>query len=202
MDSPDNKIQIDKYGESDRETEERLGNLFKQLDRNGNGRIDIQELTASLKDLGMAHQYAEVILFRSIVQYSNNGCTFSFISLLFGEIPDRCQRLTSFYFCPLYYRIDVVRHQKFLKQSDHNHSGDVALNEFINYVREHEKNLQLQFSHLDRNNDGKLSSIPHVNNRFEVAYVSTAHLRQHLRGIRMLRFIFKWQKRAYIAQGG
>lgn len=50
--------------------------------------------------------------------------------------------------------------QKFLKQSDSNKSGDVALNEFINYVREHEKNLQLQFSHLDRNNDGELASEP------------------------------------------
>lgn len=45
--------------------------------------------------------------------------------------------------------------QKFLKESDSNESGDVVLNEFINYVREHEKNLQLQFSHLDRNHDGE-----------------------------------------------
>lgn len=47
--------------ETDSEIEERLANIFKQLDRNGNGRIDIQELTAALKDLGMSHQYAEVI---------------------------------------------------------------------------------------------------------------------------------------------
>lgn len=45
--------------------------------------------------------------------------------------------------------------QKFLKDSDANKSGDIGLNEFINYVREHEKNLQLQFSHLDRNHDGE-----------------------------------------------
>lgn len=44
--------------------------------------------------------------------------------------------------------------QKFLKESDYNKSGDVGLNEFINYVREHEKNLQLQFSNLDKNKDG------------------------------------------------
>lgn len=42
-----------------------------------------------------------------------------------------------------------------MKESDSNKSGDVSLNEFIDYVREHEKNLQLQFSHLDRNKDGK-----------------------------------------------
>lgn len=47
--------------ESDKETEERLAAIFKQLDRNGTGRIDIQDLTVALKDLsGMSRQYAEV----------------------------------------------------------------------------------------------------------------------------------------------
>lgn len=42
-----------------------------------------------------------------------------------------------------------------MKESDSNKSGDVSLNEFIEYIREHEKNLQLQFSNLDKNKDGK-----------------------------------------------
>lgn len=46
--------------ESELESEERLGMIFKRLDRNGNGRIDIQELTGALKGSGMPHQYAEV----------------------------------------------------------------------------------------------------------------------------------------------
>lgn len=46
--------------------------------------------------------------------------------------------------------------QKFLKASDKTNSGDVGLAEFIHYVREHEKNLRLQFSHLDKNRDGKV----------------------------------------------
>jgi solute carrier family 25 phosphate transporter 23/24/25/41 len=33
----------------------------------------------------------------------------------------------------------------------------VSLAEFIHYVQDHEKNLRLQFSHLDRNHDGKVS---------------------------------------------
>lgn len=33
--------------------------------------------------------------------------------------------------------------------------GDVTMSEFMHYVREHEKNLRLQFSHLDKNQDGK-----------------------------------------------
>lgn len=66
---PADNVTYERYGESDRETDERLAVIFKQLDRNGNGRIDIQELTASLKDLGMAHQYAEVNPIRSGSSY-------------------------------------------------------------------------------------------------------------------------------------
>lgn len=47
-------------GDSDMESEIRLANIFKQLDRNGNGRIDIQELTIVLKEFGISQQYAEV----------------------------------------------------------------------------------------------------------------------------------------------
>lgn len=40
--------------------EERLEKLFKTLDRDGNGRIDISDLSAALKDVGLSHKYAEV----------------------------------------------------------------------------------------------------------------------------------------------
>lgn len=46
--------------------------------------------------------------------------------------------------------------QKFIQRSDANHSGDVGLAEFIHYVREHEKNLRLQFSNIDKNHDGSV----------------------------------------------
>lgn len=46
--------------DSDMESEKRLANIFKQLDRNGNERIDIQELTTALKGQGISQQYAEV----------------------------------------------------------------------------------------------------------------------------------------------
>ncbi|XP_055620953.1 calcium-binding mitochondrial carrier protein SCaMC-2 isoform X4 [Toxorhynchites rutilus septentrionalis] len=82
--------------------EERLEKIFNKLDRDGNGRIDIHDLSSALKEFGLSHQYAE----------------------------------------------------RFLKQSDQTQSGDVGLAEFIHYVREHEKNLRLQFTHLDRNRDG------------------------------------------------
>jgi len=47
--------------------------------------------------------------------------------------------------------------QKFLERSDQNKSGDISIAEFIHYVKEHEKNLRLQFSHLDKNKDGEFN---------------------------------------------
>lgn len=52
-----NPIALD---DSNIESEIRLENIFKELDRNGNGRIDIQELTLALKGNGISQQYAEV----------------------------------------------------------------------------------------------------------------------------------------------
>ncbi|XP_033243727.1 calcium-binding mitochondrial carrier protein SCaMC-1-B isoform X2 [Drosophila miranda] len=86
------------------EDEERLERIFNQLDRDGDGKVDIHDLSAALHEFGLSSVYAE----------------------------------------------------KFMQQSDKNQSGNVGFAEFLHYVREHEKNLCLQFSHLDRNRDGKV----------------------------------------------
>lgn len=52
-------------------------------------------------------------------------------------------------------KLNFVLFQKFLAKPGWKEGGDVTLSEFIHYVREHEKNLRLQFSHLDKNQDGK-----------------------------------------------
>jgi hypothetical protein len=44
------------------EDEERLGKLFTQLDKDGNGKIDILDLSQALKEHGVHHHYAEVRL--------------------------------------------------------------------------------------------------------------------------------------------
>ncbi|CAH1966306.1 unnamed protein product [Acanthoscelides obtectus] len=85
------------------EDEERLEKLFSLLDKNGNGRIDIHDLSAALREHGVHHGYAE----------------------------------------------------KFMK-STQSITGELSLADFIYYVREHEKNLRLHFSHLDKNKDGKI----------------------------------------------
>ncbi|XP_034137149.1 calcium-binding mitochondrial carrier protein SCaMC-1-B isoform X1 [Drosophila guanche] len=86
------------------EDEERLERIFNQLDRDGDGKVDIHDLSAALHEFGLSSVYAE----------------------------------------------------KFMQQSDKNQSGNVGFAEFLHYVREHEKNLCLQFSHLDKNRDGKV----------------------------------------------
>lgn len=55
---------------------------------------------------------------------------------------------------PLYFKINEFSFllQRFLQQTE---KTDVTLADFIYYVREHEKNLKLHFSHLDKNRDGK-----------------------------------------------
>ncbi|XP_067210708.1 mitochondrial adenyl nucleotide antiporter SLC25A23 isoform X1 [Linepithema humile] len=84
--------------------EERLGRLFQSLDLDGNGRIDVHDLSHALREAGVHSQYA----------------------------------------------------QKFLARSDSTKSGDISLAEFLHYIREHEKNLRLQFSNLDKNRDGSI----------------------------------------------
>lgn len=51
------------------EDEERLGNLFKQLDRDGNGRIDIHDLSEALREFGLSSVYAEVSTISFIRSY-------------------------------------------------------------------------------------------------------------------------------------
>ncbi|XP_057367587.1 mitochondrial adenyl nucleotide antiporter SLC25A23-like [Daphnia carinata] len=90
------------------EEEERFEQLFRQLDVNGDGRIDILELSQSLHKHG---------------------------------VPDNLKESYA---------------TKFIQQSDLNQSGDVSLAEFIYYVREHEKKLQLLFTNLDTDKDGRI----------------------------------------------
>lgn len=42
------------------EDEERLEKLFKSLDLDGNGKIDIHDLSIALKEFGVHHRYAQV----------------------------------------------------------------------------------------------------------------------------------------------
>ncbi|XP_017892530.1 calcium-binding mitochondrial carrier protein SCaMC-2 isoform X1 [Ceratina calcarata] len=86
------------------EDEERLEKIFEKLDLDGNGKIDVKDLSKALREVGVDKYYAE----------------------------------------------------RFLARSDSTKSGDITLAEFIHYVREHEKNLRLQFTHLDKNKDGKI----------------------------------------------
>jgi len=90
------------------EDEERFEQIFRQLDVNGDGRIDIAELSASLHKHG---------------------------------VPDNLKDSYA---------------KKFIQHSDLNQSGDISLAEFIYYVREHEKKLNLVFADFDSDRDGRI----------------------------------------------
>lgn len=55
-----------------------------------------------------------------------------------------------------YAHINKEQIEDFLKKSDVNNSGDLDINEFVNYLLNHEKQLHFVFSKLDENKDGKL----------------------------------------------
>lgn len=46
--------------ESFEDSEQRYAELFKKLDKGGDGRIDIKDLSGELKELGVCPSYAEV----------------------------------------------------------------------------------------------------------------------------------------------
>uniref|UniRef100_A0A0K2UGY9 Calciumbinding mitochondrial carrier protein SCaMC2like [Strongylocentrotus purpuratus] n=1 Tax=Lepeophtheirus salmonis TaxID=72036 RepID=A0A0K2UGY9_LEPSM len=52
-----------------------------------------------------------------------------------------------------YYHISRQQIDDFLKLSDENKSGNLILSEFVNYLREHEKQLHFVFHSLDENKD-------------------------------------------------
>lgn len=46
------------------DSEQRYSELFKKLDKGGDGRIDIKDLTSELKELGVCESYAAVSFHR------------------------------------------------------------------------------------------------------------------------------------------
>lgn len=46
-----------------------------------------------------------------------------------------------------------------MRKSDVSKSGDLDLNEFLEYLQEHEKQLKIVFSSLDENKDGVISAL-------------------------------------------
>jgi Ca2+-binding EF-hand superfamily protein len=102
----------------------RLTRLFHSLDTNQDGKIDPQELTDGLKRLGYGYVTEEQI-----------------------EVGRRSMLIRGSSDGPFF-------RQHFLRESDVTKSGDLNIDEFVNYLTEHEKNLHLVFTTLDENKDG------------------------------------------------
>ncbi|XP_072015701.1 calcium-binding mitochondrial carrier protein SCaMC-2-like [Amphiura filiformis] len=102
---PDYQSVSDKHDLSPEEGE-RYSELFRKLDVDGDGRIDVDDLQVGLHRLGV------------------------------HTVPGHAQ--------------------KFLSKSDQNKDGHVDFGEFVKYAIEHEKQLKLVFTHIDKNEDGLL----------------------------------------------
>ena len=57
------------------EDEERLEKLFNTLDRDGNGRIDIHDLSEALREFGLSSVHAEVRLNQKSHSLYSKYCT-------------------------------------------------------------------------------------------------------------------------------
>ncbi|XP_053099489.1 calcium-binding mitochondrial carrier protein SCaMC-1 [Hemicordylus capensis] len=90
------------------ENHSRYENLFKKLDLNEDGRVDIAELQAGLKALGI-------------------------------PLGDDAEK-------------------KIFRAGDTNQDGKLDFEEFMNYLKDHEKKMKLAFKSLDKNNDGKIDA--------------------------------------------
>ncbi|XP_043819932.1 calcium-binding mitochondrial carrier protein SCaMC-1-like isoform X7 [Dromiciops gliroides] len=92
----------------DEESNRRYENLFVQLDRNGDGRVDITELQEGLGKMGIS--------------------------------------------------LGKEAQQDFLKVSDANHDEQLDFEEFMQYLKDHEKKMKLAFNSLDKNQDGMIEA--------------------------------------------
>uniref|UniRef100_A0A8B9UML5 Solute carrier family 25 member 24 n=1 Tax=Anas zonorhyncha TaxID=75864 RepID=A0A8B9UML5_9AVES len=91
-----------------REGESRYASLFKKLDLNEDGRVDIAELQTGLRAMG---------------------------------IP-----------------LGKEAEEKIFKAGDTNQDGQLDFEEFMQYLKDHEKKMKLAFKSLDKNNDGKIEA--------------------------------------------
>uniref|UniRef100_A0A8V0Y723 Solute carrier family 25 member 24 n=1 Tax=Gallus gallus TaxID=9031 RepID=A0A8V0Y723_CHICK len=89
-----------------RDGDSRYANLFKKLDLNEDGRVDIAELQTGLQAMG---------------------------------IP-----------------LGKEAEEKIFKAGDTNQDGQLDFEEFMQYLKDHEKKMKLAFKSLDKNNDGKI----------------------------------------------
>ncbi|KAM4773343.1 mitochondrial adenyl nucleotide antiporter SLC25A24 isoform 1-T1 [Cyanocitta cristata] len=94
--------------DGNRDGDSRYASLFRKLDLNEDGRVDIAELQTGLRAMG---------------------------------IP-----------------LGKEAEEKIFKAGDTNQDGQLDFEEFMQYLKEHEKKMKLAFKSLDKNNDGKIEA--------------------------------------------
>ncbi|XP_022192471.1 calcium-binding mitochondrial carrier protein SCaMC-1-B isoform X1 [Nilaparvata lugens] len=131
------------------EDEERLEKIFKSLDVDGNGKIDIHDLSVALKDFGVHHKYAQKFLERSDSNKSGDISLAEFIHYVkehekrlrlgFSHIDKNKDGKIDLEelkhaFAELGVQIDTVEAKNLLQRMDQDGSLEISFNEWRDFL--------------------------------------------------------------------
>ncbi|RMC08418.1 hypothetical protein DUI87_14662 [Hirundo rustica rustica] len=140
--------------DGNRDGDSRYANLFRKLDLNEDGRVDIAELQTGLRAMGIPlgkeaeEEEAVRELLRCLDVHKSMGPN-GIHSRVMRELADELVKAPSFTNSP---------GLKIFKAGDTNQDGQLDFEEFMQYLKEHEKKMKLAFKSLDKNNDGKIEA--------------------------------------------
>ncbi|XP_071522196.1 mitochondrial adenyl nucleotide antiporter SLC25A23 isoform X3 [Panulirus ornatus] len=167
--------------EAPSDEEERLGSLFNQLDLDGDGRIDVNDLSEGLKKLNVPQVpgYAEMLIQRADINKSNDLSFAEFVNyvqehekkllLVFhtldansdGRVDERELRTS---FKRLGIHIDDVEAKRLLKRMDKDGTLDISFDEWRDYLLFHPSanlhDIILYWRHATNLDVGEDLSIP------------------------------------------
>ncbi|XP_043819926.1 calcium-binding mitochondrial carrier protein SCaMC-1-like isoform X2 [Dromiciops gliroides] len=124
----------------DEESNRRYENLFVQLDRNGDGRVDITELQEGLGKMGISLGKEAQQVGKDKPEKGRDGTE---VGKTKPFPPRSSERALA---------------KDFLKVSDANHDEQLDFEEFMQYLKDHEKKMKLAFNSLDKNQDGMIEA--------------------------------------------
>ncbi|XP_075567253.1 mitochondrial adenyl nucleotide antiporter SLC25A24 isoform X1 [Pelecanus crispus] len=162
-----------------RDGDSRYANLFRKLDLNEDGRVDIAELQTGLRAMGipLGKEAEETcwLMFPHQIQRSSGGVGIQHCDMLYmiqkfkNKILQCFIVLVAFHtgvasLCRIFESSCInkihsrKRKKKIFKAGDTNQDGQLDFEEFMQYLKDHEKKMKLAFKSLDKNNDGKIEA--------------------------------------------
>ncbi|KAI6064087.1 Calcium-binding mitochondrial carrier protein SCaMC-1 [Aix galericulata] len=139
-----------------REGESRYASLFKKLDLNEDGRVDIAELQTGLRAMGIP-------LGKEAEEVGAGGARPAAAAVFVprhgsGGAHGVCSVAVGPRTAPGLWVLRGSAWTKIFKAGDTNQDGQLDFEEFMQYLKDHEKKMKLAFKSLDKNNDGKIEA--------------------------------------------